>query len=297
MINKKNILITGATGIIGSELKQYLESKNYSVLGLSRNRKSDITLDLRHTSQKEISSLIIKYKINTIIHCAADKQTQDIDAFILNSFAINNFFINKDCQKIKYIVIGSSSEYGDTIPKKLSENTPCIPFNNYGTSKFLQTTLCHYYQNKGLNITVLRLFNIITPKLPPSTIVGALISGSKKKSDHIVTLNKTQIKRDFVDIRDFSSLIEKLINSPQKDLIYNVASGKPVTYQKLGEIFNKILKNNHLSLTTFKVLNHPERLNKYCADIQKIKIDYNWKPKYSLEESIKWCLKKNKIIQ
>lgn len=296
MINKKNILITGATGIIGSELKQYLDSKNYSVLGLSRNEKSDITLDLSQTTQKEISSLIIKYKIDTIIHCAADKQTQEMDAFILNSFAINNFFINKDCQKIKYIIIGSSSEYGDTIPKKLSEDTPCLPFNNYGTSKFLQSTLCHYYQNKGLNITVLRLFNIITPKLPSSTIVGALIYGSKKNSDHVVTLNNTQIKRDFVDIRDFSNLIEILINSPQKDLIYNVASGKLVTYQKLGEIFNKTLKNNHLNPTTFKILNNPERLNNHYADIQKVKIDYNWEPKYSLKESIVWCLRENKII-
>ena len=296
MIDKKNILITGATGIIGSELKQYLESKKYSVIGLSRNKKSDIKLDLGHVSQKEISSLIVKYKIRTIIHCAADKQTQDINSFILNSFSINNFFINKDCQKIKYIIIGSSSEYGNTIPKKLSENTPCVPFNNYGTSKFLQTSLCQYYQNRGLDITVLRLFNIITPKLPPSTIVGALISGSKKKSNHVVTLNNTQIKRDFVDIRDFSNLIEIIINSAQKDLIYNVASAKPVTYQKLGKIFNKILKKNHLNSTTFKILHHPERLNNYCADIQKVKIDYNWKPIYSLEESIIWCLRENKII-
>lgn len=297
---KKNVLITGATGNIGNLLMNRLVCDDHNVLGLSLNgNNNDINaVDLLKITDDEITAILKNNKIDTIIHLAADIKTDSLDGFILNSFILNKFFNNELGKKIKYIVLSSASEYGDSDTKILRENISKLsPLSNYGNSKLLQTTLCFYYhETRKIDVTVIRLFNIFAPFLPKTSIIGSLIDKAKNKTDRKILINNLNIKRDFIDLRDFVDLISILIVSKSKEVVYNVGSGSNISYSELISGFNRILQKNGLNKITVDVSGKNETINNFLADVSKIKKDYKWKPKYSFDNSIEWCLKENKVI-
>ena len=64
-MNKKDkILITGSSGLLGSALVRYLNSKNYKNLLLINSKNADLT-DL-----KKVTKLIKKNNPKYIFHCA-----------------------------------------------------------------------------------------------------------------------------------------------------------------------------------------------------------------------------------
>ena len=78
-MSMKNILVTGGAGYIGSIICNYFIKKKlkvYIIDNLSRGHKNLINskstffkLDINH--KKEIRKIILKYKIDTIVHMAA----------------------------------------------------------------------------------------------------------------------------------------------------------------------------------------------------------------------------------
>jgi GDP-4-dehydro-6-deoxy-D-mannose reductase len=296
---KKNILITGSTGNIGMLLMNRLIKNGNNVVGISLNaikKKNLENFDLNKIKDDQITFILKKYKIDTIIHLAADIKTDSLDGFILNSFALNKFFCNKLGKNLKYVVMSSASEYGDSDKSILNEDTSMLcPVTNYGISKLLQTTLCYFYnKNNNIDITIIRLFNIIAPFLPVSSIIGSLID--KVKNNKNIKINNYNIKRDFLDLRDFVQLVCLIVNSNKKTMIYNVGSGVSVSYKEFIELFNEVLKENNKKTVNIELVSDFQRKNDYTADVSKVKKDFNWSPKYSLNESIKWCLKENNVI-
>ena len=294
---KKNILITGATGNIGTLLMDRLISQGHNVVGISLTKKANVeSFDLLKMTDNDITNIIKKYNIEILIHLAADIKTDSIDGFILNSFVLNKFFNNNLGKSLKYVVMSSASEYGDSDNFTLNEETSMLyPVTNYGVSKVLQTSLCYFYnKNKNIDITIIRLFNIISPFLPVTSMIGSLIDKVKNNSD--IVINNFDTKRDFLDLRDFVELMCLIANSNKKTMIYNVGSGKSVSYKEVIELFNEVLKENNRKTVTVKLISEFERKNDYIADLSNIKKDFEWFPKYSLKESIEWCLKENNVI-
>ena len=78
--NKKTILIAGANGFIGSNLRNFLKGKNFNVISLVRFKSS-----IKKNSNDEIvyyknNNIILnnKSKINYIIHCAGNAHDEKL---------------------------------------------------------------------------------------------------------------------------------------------------------------------------------------------------------------------------
>jgi len=132
-MKQKNILITGAYGMLGQDLCPLLEQEGYSVI------RTDIdNLDI--TNSDMVETFLNKEIPDIVIHCAAytnvDKAEEDIDtARLINSIGTEN--IAKVCGKKDITLVYISTDYvfqgNRKEPYKPDEKRE--PLNNYGLTK------------------------------------------------------------------------------------------------------------------------------------------------------------------
>jgi len=109
-MNKQKVLITGSNGMLGSMLKQTLES-SYEVIAFNHN-------DLDITKEEDIKYQLIKMKPNILINCAAYTFVDKAESEIQLSNLINGYapgFLAKYCKQldIKFIHISTDYVFGD----------------------------------------------------------------------------------------------------------------------------------------------------------------------------------------
>jgi len=179
----ERILITGATGQIGSELVMYLRERygNENVVAAGHRRKPQkeivetgpyITLDV--TDRDSIDRAVEKYNIDTIYHMAAilsaagEKNPQL--AFKVNIVGTYNILEAGLKYKLERIMIPSSiAVFGPETPKNNTPNETVLkPTTMYGISKVTGELLGNYYFKRfGLDVRGLRYPGIISWKTPP----------------------------------------------------------------------------------------------------------------------------------
>ncbi len=179
----ERILITGATGQIGSELVMYLRERygNENVVAAGHRRKPQkevvetgpyITLDV--TDRDSIDRAVEKYNIDTIYHMAAilsaagEKNPQL--AFKVNIVGTYNILEAGLKYKLERIMIPSSiAVFGPETPKDNTPNETVLkPTTMYGISKVTGELLGNYYFKRfGLDVRGLRYPGIISWKTPP----------------------------------------------------------------------------------------------------------------------------------
>lgn len=113
------ILITGASGLLGSRIYKILKRRNFDVVGITRRRiyndKNIIPCDLHEPS--DVKSVMKSLgEVSTIIHCAAiahgkrPKGVTSIEKY--NSQILRNIFAYVDTAKVKFIFTSTIDVYG-----------------------------------------------------------------------------------------------------------------------------------------------------------------------------------------
>ncbi|WP_172919182.1 dTDP-4-dehydrorhamnose reductase [Capnocytophaga canis] len=128
----KNILVTGASGQLGSEI-QHIENKigNYFFTDAS---------DLDISDRKAVSDFVVKNNIEIVINCAAytnvDKAEGDLQtANLINHIAVGN--LAEVCKENNAVLIHISTDYvfGGTKNTPYTETDPTAPLGVYGKTK------------------------------------------------------------------------------------------------------------------------------------------------------------------
>ena len=178
------ILITGCAGYIGSELCKKLEKSNINYVGIDNLKYSYLenVYDKKKftksciSNKKIILNLIKKFKINTVIHCAAFAYVNDAEIhrkkYHLNNVVKTKKFIDLVIKKKiqNFIFLSSSNVYSDKIKNNyFKESSKTIPKNYYGKTKLIIEKYLLRKKKFFSNIYLLRLFNIIglTKKFKP----------------------------------------------------------------------------------------------------------------------------------
>ncbi|MFS8541142.1 MAG: NAD-dependent epimerase/dehydratase family protein, partial [Tissierellales bacterium] len=159
----RKILVTGALGQIGSELTMRLREEygNDNVVASSRRVKEGFEELIESgpfeivdvVDGKQISEVVRKHNINTIVHLAAilsavgEKNPQA--AWNVNMNGLYNVLEVAREEKCSVFTPSSIAAFGDSTPK---DNTPQEtiqrPNTIYGVSKVAGELLCDYYYHK-----------------------------------------------------------------------------------------------------------------------------------------------------
>ncbi len=182
--NMKRILVTGATGQIGSELTIELRKKygGDNVVATGHKRKPSGKLlesgpfeFIDITDKENIKKIVKKYEIDTIYHLAAVLSATGEEnpqlAWHVNMDGLYNVLeVAREQGTTKVFWPSSIAVFGPEAPRvNTPQNTVLIPRTMYGVTKVAGELLCNYYFAKfGLDVRSVRYPGIVSSETPPS---------------------------------------------------------------------------------------------------------------------------------
>ena len=301
------VLLTGATGFIGSHVARLLVNSGTKVFALIREnsnlwRIQDILSEIQilradlHDSTK-LKSELGKIKPDICIHLAwylePRKYTDSLEniSMLHDSLNFSLRLAEAGCRRI--VGVGTCFEY-KMGSECLSESSPVKPQTLYAACKLsLLTILEQISRQTGMEVIWPRPFYLYGPyesekRLVPSVICSLLRNQPTKTT-------KGEQVRDYLHVSDVASALWAVTRSKLSGPV-NIGSGKPVTVGDIVELVGKII--NKPELIKLGALPYGPDENMYiCADNRRLLENTDWKPQYSLEqglrETIEWW--KNKI--
>ena len=260
-----NILVSGASGFFGRNFINYAIKKGHFIYAMSRYKQKKIK------NVKWITGSLDKYheefqKCEVLIHFAsagvANRNLPYKKAYETNIIKSSKFLINAaKARCLKWIIIGSSSEYGDTLKlgRPINIKSSRLPVCNYGKTKSEFSDIVKILsKNFNARCRVLRAFPVFGLNENKKRLIPSLLRAIKEKKNFIVK-NPMEI-RDFSNIDDIVKKVlkaihfSKKINKPYE--VWHLASGKPTKVDEFVKNFCKkynykqklIYKKNQLSL-------------------------------------------------
>ncbi len=307
-------LITGGSGFIGSNLIRKLIKENQELTILIREnsdlwRINDLvpkikTIKTDFSNYGKLEKLISDIDPNFVYHLGTyggypfqtsiQKTTQ---VNIINTIKL--FESLSKCNNLKLVInFGSSSEYG---PKSnpMNENDDAIPTTPYGISKLTQTNFAKFYsENVNLPIVTLRLFSVFGPFEEPGRLIFDIMTSIIKGKT--IELSSPFPRRDFVYVSDVIEAIETITNA--KNIvgdIFNIGSGVMHSVEDVVNNALKIAKSDNKISWDVKQKRVFDDMTPWVSDIQKIKKNLKWEPKYSFADGLaltyKWYLNNQQI--
>jgi GDP-4-dehydro-6-deoxy-D-mannose reductase len=243
------LLVTGATGLIGRELMGSLSQGSWQVHTASR---SESNLPGHHrcdlSRPDEAFALVGEVRPSAVVHLAGGTSPNRHALYESNVLATVNLMnaVGRLPSPAYCIVAGSAAEYGDAseAPIGASEASPLRPVSEYGRAKVAQTTLAESIaRSRGIPLTILRPFNVVSPRLPASTALGNMrrqLLGSEGP-ERTVACGRLDLVRDWVPLPAVAEAILLLLARSAPNQVLNVCSGVGIPVGSILEAMAKRL--------------------------------------------------------
>lgn len=229
------ILITGASGFIGRNVKEYFEKKGYEVYAPSSTQLDCI-------DQNAVKKHLSDFRYDVVFHFAIygdgiDRSKDGTKSLEYNLRMFHNFANCSSCYG-KLIYTGSGAEYDKRFPISMVKETEVgksVPVDQYGLMKYTVNQLIE----QSVNIYNLRLFGIFGPyEYWKTKYISNLCCKALKGLP--LSLRRNCVF-DYLWIDDFCQMLEKFVWIQQpKHHSYNAVSGMPVDLYYLAELVRKI---------------------------------------------------------
>ncbi|KZX16066.1 UDP-glucose 4-epimerase [Methanobrevibacter cuticularis] len=294
---EKNILLTGGTGFIGSQLAEDLLNDGKNLILLKRSYSNTWRIDnfmnsfpnlkIIDIDKVKMSEIFNSYNIEGILHLATYytkfHKSNDIKDMIYSNVTFpTDLLENSVNSNTKYFVnTGSFGEYSlDKIP--ITEKTRITPFNLYSSTKVAFEDILKFYNHEyGIKTSSLKLFTPYGPKDDENKIIPYLIRHSLKKEK--ITIQSTSKKLDVIFVSDIIDAYKKTMNNIEKfenNENINIANGTSYSIRDIYSIINSFLGNTDVTFLE-------SDLTEVKGDITKANKLINWHPHINLKEGLK----------
>lgn len=281
-----NILVTGATGLVGYHLCKKLVSEGYQVIGLVHNRVNPLTNALLKSrnfktyigdiKMASVPYVVIKRnKIKTVFHIAAHvPYTSDKDLVGVNVRGTLNLLNAAYLNGVEEFIYASSMSVYSVPPTYLpvDEVHPTQPSTVYGMTKLAGELSCGAYAD-SMKVTILRYAGVYGVGSEKNRVVNRFMQCALKNEPISVEGDGSQ-GSDFVFVDD---VVQGTYLAWRKQVpsIYNIGSGQNTTILKLA---NQIVELTNSKSEVVLARCEIERPFKFFLDITKAKRDLGYSP-------------------
>lgn len=279
--NPLRLLVTGATGFIGSRLVCRLRENGIAVFPFSRSLGHDVTAPSSYDPFR-------KSGITHVIHLAGRTFVPDSWAFPDRFYETNTLgtqhvldFCRESGARLVYV---SAYIYGIPESLPIREDHRAAPNNPYAHSKWLGEELCRFYADQyNVPVTVLRPFNLYGPGQGEQFLIPTILT--QARSTEVIVVKDAAPKRDYLHLDDFIRACIACLGIKERFSLFNVGSGCSVS---VGELLEMAVQYSPKPLRwsstgEIRVNEIPDTV----ADISAITAALGWHPEISLEEYIR----------
>ncbi len=305
---KDKVLITGITGMDGSNLADLLVEKGYDVYGIVRRASTINTSRIVHLEEAGkiklmygdladgIDDILHEIKPVMLFNLAAMSHVRvsfDIPKYTLDINAIGLTRILECIRKSKLntrIYQASSSELYGMSPPPQNENTPFHPCSPYGIAKLSAYWMMRTYRD-GYDMFASNgiLFNHTGPRRGETFVEKKICRAAvriKLGKQKDLTLGNLSPRRDFGSSRDYVRAMLMILQHDVSD-DFVVASGVNCSIEEfLIMVFDK------LDLDCWDYVNfddkytRPKDVPELLGDSTKIREVLGWIPEYTLDDIV-----------
>lgn len=316
-LQNKSVLITGATGLIGSFLVDTLMYANelldwhihvYAV-GRSKQRLLNRFPSFEdnawfHPIEQDVNMpLNFNFKVDYLIHAAGNAypsafETDPVGTILNNILGTYQLLeYAHTVQATCFLFLSSGEVYGENQESTLQEKfsgyvNPMSPRACYPTSKRSAENLCVAYSRQyGLHTVVARLCHTYGPNVTSiDNRASAQFINQALKGENIVLTSRGTQRRSYCYVADSAAGILSVLLKGENAAAYNVANPSSVT--TIAGLANEIASQAHVEVI-YKIVEKTDLqtpITHAVLDTKKLE-SLGWSGRYCLPEGIEHTLK------
>ena len=305
-LTNSKILVTGATGFIGSHLTEYLIKKGFNVIAFDRYNsnndwgwleqsqyKNDFQVMLGDIRDYDSASKAM-VGCDAVFHLAAligipYSYVSPLAYIRTNIEGTYNVLEAAKNLNLKQVLITSTSEtYGTAQYVPIDEKHPLVGQSPYSASKIAADQLAiSYYKSFELPVKIVRPFNTYGPRQSARAIIPTIISQILNGKTEI-ELGSLTPTRDLTFVKDTCTGFEEIYKS---DLLFGEVTNIGMNAEiSIGDLVELIAKSMNVKVT---IKSTDERIRPGKSEVERLFCDNakllkhtSWKPNYTLEQGI-----------
>ena len=228
------VLIVGSTGVIGKAVAADL-AQSFDLITASRhsNGGNHYVVDVAQPGQ--LHQLVRHIGPEFIVHLVGGQYPGVADVWRVNAFVTLELLEVVRHWPAKVVLFGSAAEYGCSASGLLREDAVLSPITEYGRAKVAQTMLAAGATERGVEVLILRPFNIVSPWQPPGSALGDLVAQivDQRGPTRVVRCGRLDIERDYVPVGFVSSVIRAVLEKWPGSRVLNVCSGVGIRLEEV----------------------------------------------------------------
>tara|TARA_Y100000590_G_scaffold465204_1_gene636819 strand:+ start:1619 stop:2593 length:975 start_codon:yes stop_codon:yes gene_type:complete len=309
------ILITGATGFVGSHLTEICVAKGYDVVAFDRynpnynlgwleNSEYKKDINFKFGDIRDYDSVLKTMKgCKIVFHLAAligiPYSYLSPQAYIkTNVEGTYNILESAKYLNTEQTILTSTSEvYGTAKYVPIDEKHSLSAQSPYSASKISADHLAlSYYNSFKLPIKIIRPFNIYGPRQSSRAVIPSIIIQALNNKKEI-KLGNVKPTRDFTYVTDTCDAflkVSKLRSFYGKTI--NVGSNNEYSIESIAKkVLKKIKSDAKIKVDTKRVRTKNSEVNRLVCNNKEIRKNTSWKPTTNidqgLEKTINWFKK------
>ena len=302
MLEGTSVLVTGASGFIGSHLTRQLVTAGAQVHAVTSAVssvypirlvpiRSEITLHEANLNDRSaMDAVVAAAKPEIIWHLGAfthvgkswNRVDECIQTNIQGTVNLLEALAGTDYQRFVYT--GTSEIYGD-IDVPFREDAQVRPISPYSVSKYAGERYCRmFHQGHGWPIVMLRPFNAFGPMQTPDRIVPEIIVRALKGQPLKMTQGRQT--REFNFASDLAEgFVKAGITPGLEGEIINIGCGEEVSMRNLAETILEIM-GNPIEAEFGALPDRPTEIWRMYCDNTKARTLLGWEPRHTLREGL-----------
>ncbi len=300
---RKNILITGAAGFLGSHLCDLYVKKDFHVIAMDNlitGELKNINHLLKYDNFEFINHDITNYidiscRLDYILHFASPASPIDylkipIQTLKVGSLGTHNCLGLAKSKNSRILIASTSEVYGDPQIHPQEESywghvNPIGPRGVYDEAKrFQEAITMAYHKFHGLETRIARIFNTYGPRmrLNDGRVLPAFI-GQVLRGDDLTIFGDGSQTRSFCYIDDLIAGIDLLLQSDYSDPI-NLGNPSEISIRDFAEEIIKMSGSKQKIIYKELPMDDPKKRQ---PDITKAKDILSWEPRINRSEGLK----------